>query len=482
MGFEDRLYPLLSLYIKSPQWVKSTLGRAYSTLPLSLRRGVHYQRFVEETVVHDGAALATLARTKLAATLHWALDTVPYYRPYQHLRAAIEADPYAVLAQLPLVGKADIKTGLSSFLSTAVPASSRLKTFTGGSTAQPMMFHLHKGYSRVKEYAFMERFHQRVGLNDDSVVLALRGRSVPGAQRPGAKLWMYEPIKRQLMFSCDHLERENMPDYVEAIRQWQPTHIQAYPSALYPLARWLKEHPEPAITARFQGVLLYSENVYGYQMDLFKEVFGCPVLKHYGHSERALMAASMPGDDRYFFWPQYGHVELIDEHGQPITRPGVLGELVATGFDNQAMPFLRYRTGDMAMLSEPGHPDLPGFLAVERIEGRLQEFLVCKDRRLVSVSTMGAAHFGELAQADMLQYEQHEPGHILLKVVASQPLSAEARAHIVRAVVEKAQGGCTAEVVEVAEIARTVSGKHRMLVQHLDISQYYAAVDAGAQA
>ena len=66
-------------------------------------------------------------------------------------------------------------------------------------------------------------------------------------------------------------------------------------------------------------------------MRLFRELFACPVLKHFGQSERVLMAASMPDDERYFFWPQYGHFELVDQDGNAVTTPGVLGEIVGTG-------------------------------------------------------------------------------------------------------------------------------------------------------
>ncbi|HEX5127676.1 MAG TPA: hypothetical protein VFW00_13100, partial [Rhodocyclaceae bacterium] len=136
-------------------------------------------------------------------------------------------------------------------------------------------------------------------------------------------------------------------------------------------------------------------------------------------------------------------------------------------------PFIRYRTGDMAMLSDkPGHPLLPGYPAVERIEGRLQEFIVCRDRRLVSICTMGAAHFDELSHVDYIQYEQYEVGHVVLKVVSRKQLDEEVRRKIVRAIEKQTQLGCTAEIHEVDEIPRTANGKHRMLIQHLDVSTY----------
>lgn len=476
MAIEDLIHPLLSSYIASPQWVKTLVGGLYSSVPLSIRRGRNYSHFLEEANLIDPDKLRSLSKAKLAFALKWAIETVPAYRKYQNFLKELD-HPDLVLAELPLISKEDIKHDISSFLSSGIPESKRLKTFTGGSTSNPMMFYLHKGVTRTKEYAFIENFHNRTGLSTQrrNVILALRGRSVPTAAS-GGQLWMYEPIKKHLIVSSDHLERKYMAEYIRAIRLWKPAYIEAFPSALYPLARWLKENPAPDVVKNIRGIMLYSENVYGYQMDLFKEVFPCPILKHYGHSERVLMAASIPDDDRCFFWPQYGHMELVDETGARITQPGILGELVGTGFDNQVMSFVRYRTGDMAVMSQNSHHDLlPGYPAVERIEGRLQEFLVCRDHRLISICTMGAAHFDELAMVEAIQYEQKIPGHFLLKVLTHSPLSKEICDKITRAVEAKAQGGCTAEVIQVQNIPLTTRGKRQMLIQHLDIQSYFGA-------
>ena len=188
--------------------------------------------------------------------------------------------------------------------------------------------------------------------------------------------------------------------------------------------------------------MLFSENVYPAQLARIREVFACPVIAHYGHSERVLMAATMPDDDRYHFWPQYGHLELVDEHDRPVTEPGRMGFVVGTSFDNQVMPFVRYRTGDLAVLSASGHPSLPAYTTCDRIVGRLQEFVVCRDHRLVSITTIGVAHFAELAQVDAIQYEQQAPGSLVLKVACAEKLEPAALARIAQAVERKTQGGC----------------------------------------
>ncbi len=475
MAIEDLLHPFVGRYMGAPGWLKASAGRAYSFLPERVRLGRAYGQFLEEIGLAEGReANARLAEAKLMRTLRCAFNTVPAYRPYRHL-LAIHRDPLEILARLPVVDKLDIKRHPERYLSSALPASARLEMHTGGSTPNPMRFYLHKHVSRPKEYAFIHRFRTRVGAGPDDLMLALRGRTVPGAGRRGGRLWAIEPIKRQLILSSDHLERRFMPAYADALALHRPAFIEAFPSALYPLARWLAANPLPEFTDNLRGVMLYSENVYGFQMEKFREVFRCPIVMHYGHSERVLMAASMPGDDRYFFWPQYGHFELVDSNDMPITRPGVVGFVVGTSFDNEVMPFVRYRTGDLAMLSDREHPELPGYPVCERIMGRLQEFVVCRDRRLVSITTLGVAHFPELALVDSIQYEQRRPGRVTLKVVAESRLDGSTLERIGAAVARKTQGGCDVKVVQVDSIPRTPRGKARMLVQHLDIRRYFGA-------
>jgi phenylacetate-CoA ligase len=417
--------------------------------------------------VRDGSALDRLARRKLRAALEWAIQTVPAYRDYGPLLARCD-DTGELLARMPLLDKAAIKRNPDAYVSSAIPASARLKAVTGGSSRDPLQFYLQKHVTRPKEYAFMHEFRARAGSDGTEPTLALRGRPVPGAG--SGRLWTYEPIKRQLIFSSAHLDAVHMPRYAEALALHRPRFVEAFPSVLYLLARWLVEHPVPAFTGNVRGVMLYSETVYPFQMKLFRDVFRCPVLAHYGHSERVLMAATMPDDDRYFFWPQYGWFELCGADGRPVREPGVVGEIVGTSFDNRAMPFVRYRTGDMAMLSDRGHRRLPGFVACERIQGRLQEFVVDRNERLISVVTIAAAHFAEFGAIDRMQYEQTRPGELVLRFVAGDAFTSGMERGLAAAVGDKA--GCVVRTARVREIERTARGKHQMLIQRLDIGRY----------
>jgi len=474
MSFEDFLHPLLKHYTGSPQWVKSSVGTLYSLLPATVRYGRAYRGFAKELRPMHCGAITKLKEQKLLRTLEWTLQSVPAYAPYGHLLNEGHS-PYEILARLPITDKADYKAMLVSYLSTRMPEATRLPTFTGGSTAAPMRFYLHRGVTRSREFAYGQDFDQRCGISTKDVILTMRGRSVPGAGLPGKSLWMYEPIKRQLILSSDHLEARYMAQYLEALRLWKPTCIQAFPSALYPLARWLQDNPAPDVTNRIQTVQLTSENLYDYQLNTMKKVFSCDIIQHYGHSERVLFGATISGDDQYYFWPMYGHLELIDSNGKPIQEPGVLGEIVGTSFDNLVMPFVRYRTGDLGSWAAKPSEQFSGWQALGKIEGRLQEFVVCKDHRLVSITTLGAAHFDDLAQVDAIQFVQHVPGIVTLRIQTPSDLPDHVKSRLERAVCDKTQGGCDVNVECVNKIERTQRGKLKMLEQHIDIAGYLGA-------
>jgi len=472
MPVDDYLHRFAGAYVAAPQWIKSLAGGAYALVPRSLRFGRRYGEFkalFERPVSADDLA------QRLAHTLSVALTQVPAFAAYRSLAGQAARDPLAVLRQLPATDKASIKRAGDQHLSTAAPPALRQRMFTGGSTSVPMAFYLHKGVTRAKEWAAMQTLSDRLQVDGDGIVLALRGRSVRGAQAADGRLWMYEPVKKHLILSSDHLEPQHMQRYVQALEQWRPRYVHAFASALYPLLLWLKSEGRASLLDNVQGVLLTSESVFDHHLAAFRAFFKCPVIVHYGHSERVLFAHTLADDPRYHFWPHYGHMELLDAAGQPVTQPGQAGELVGTSFDNAVMPFVRYRTGDYAVLSGAPAPGWPGFPVCERIEGRVQEFVVCNDHRLVSITTLGAAHFEELEHCLRIQFEQHVPGELVLRVVPLRPLGPEVHARLGAAVRHKTQGGCTVRVEEVAAIPVSERGKQRLLIQHLPMENYLGA-------
>jgi phenylacetate-CoA ligase len=367
MSVEDWLYRWLGQYVEAPQWVKTPVGLAYATLPKQIRYGSDYRRFLAEALLDDSRQMNALAEARLRAALTWAAQSVPAYAPvHPLLRGGAPVDEW--LRAFPLTTRGELRARPQDYVSLARPEQARLPMQTGTSSSESFDFFLERGVTRSKETAYIESFRRRLGSGAQGVILSLRGRIGRGPARGATR--SFDPIKQTLAICPKHLDAAYMPGHVEAAIRHRVSLIQGYPSAVYLLACWLRDNaPASGLQPGIRGVQLFSETIQPFMVETIREVFNCPVLFHYGQSERAVMAGSMPDDPRYFVWPLYGKVELVGADGEVITEPGQAGEIVATGFDNRVMPFVRYRTGDMACWSAgPAHSELPGFPVLERIE------------------------------------------------------------------------------------------------------------------
>jgi phenylacetate-CoA ligase len=63
--------------------------------------------------------------------------------------------------------------------------------------------------------------------------------------------------------------------------------------------------------------------------------------------------------------------------------PGQSGEIVVTHFDTPEMPFIRYRTGDMGVLSSDLCSCGRTLPLLQKIEGRKSDFIVTPDGRIM---------------------------------------------------------------------------------------------------
>ena len=104
---------------------------------------------------------------------------------------------------------------------------------------------------------------------------------------------------------------------------------------------------------RPKAVLLSADYVPESIYPLLEEIWGCRVLSHFGMTETCFGCAveSMLHRGMYLRRNEL-YAEVIDpESGKPLPA-GERGELVLTTLRREAMPLIRYRTGDYARLSK----------------------------------------------------------------------------------------------------------------------------------
>lgn len=467
---EDSLRSIRNYYFNLPQWCKNAVGFSYNMLPSNVKLGKTYRDFkllLSRSRSWSRQEIMDYQFRQLQETLCEAYEHVPYYRKTFN-EYGVSPDSIKSLEDvklLPTLTKKDIKNNFHDLVSRGVNPRKHLHTTTGGSTAEPIRFLQEKGLTRSKERAFIWDGWSRVGYLPGAKTVQLKGRTVGSPEKN--VFWEYEPIQNFLEMDSNYLKEENIPLYLEAINKFHPEFMIGYPSSIYLIAKYLKENSLSFPDIR--AVFLASENVYPWQREMLRDVFHCRIFSHYGHSEMVLLGMECEHSHNLHFYPEYGLLEVLDAEGNPVEREGAHGELVGTSFHNFVMPLIRYKTQDIGVIGPSTCECGRSYPLISDVEGRLQEFIVTADNRLISICVMGAAHFDVLDHVYETQYYQDTPGKVVFKVVPKSGYNEGHRKLILKSLTEKIGGKVKAEVIEVDSIHRTKSGKHLMIEQKIPL-------------
>jgi phenylacetate-CoA ligase len=220
-----------------------------------------------------------------------------------------------------------------------------------------------------------------------------------------------------------------------------------------------------------KAILAASENVYPEQRDFVEDVFKCRYYSAYGQSEKVIMGGECEYSTYYHMFPQYGYLELIDSDGKSVLEEDSVGEIVGTGFLNYAMPFIRYRTGDMGVYSKEECKCGRQFPIIKRIEGRLQEYLIAVNHNLISYTSINF-HSDIFDNVKRYQYFQEKVGDVVLKIEKGKYYSENDTNKILLEHEKKFKGQMKLELLFVPQIELTKRGKYKVIDQKLNVEEY----------
>ena len=335
---------------------------------------------------------------------------------------------------------------------------------TGGSTGTPSQLYYLKFVTRSFEQAFFHILWKRVGYKHGDPVVVLRGFSIPQSN----SYWYVDKTKNRLIMSSYHLNRETIPQYIEQIKKFRPKYFHVYPSALTIIAKYMKNNaisPSPGITAILAG----SETIYPHQRTLLESTFNCRLFSWYGQSEMVALGGECEHSAEYHFFPQYGFVEL--EHDNKSSTC----EIIGTSFVNPAMPLIRYKTGDIAEPSD-NFPCKCGrnHFRVKRVLGRKQELIVTKSKSIVTLTALVfGLHHEAFKNIRRMQIEQTVPGRIVVRIDKMDTFTSKDEDEIAKNMYTAVKGDLAIEFEYSEDLLLTKMGKHKFLLQRLNVDDYF---------
>jgi phenylacetate-CoA ligase len=411
-------------------------------------------------------ALREYQDRKLKPLVAHCYENVPYYRELFR-RLKLKPDDIAGqddLWKVPYTTKEDIRTHHREFIARNAKRMFIRNAQTSGTTGKPLVL-CRDRFSTVFENAMIWRLYRWAQVNPGDRLATLRGYLVQGIDDMNGPFWRHDLARRRLIMSSYHINSRTAPDYLEALKHFSPAAIEAYPSSIYSLVQHLKANGEEGLPLR--AVFTSSETLYGFQRKAIEGFFGCRIFDLYGSAERVCAAGSCE-HDQYHLFSDYGITELREiesGNGRPVF------EIVGTGLHNYAMPILRYRTNDRAVLPDGRHSCScgRGFPLLMKVESyRADEHLTTSDgRRLQSVEQMAEG------LQNVLEYQvvQEDLAFVRIRVVAGRGFCREDENLILRKAKERLGSSMRMVVERVEAIERTKNGKYPFIVNRLGGAQ-----------
>ena len=441
----DGVYPLLvgvlarrvlepafgAPYLSTARWLDTFFG-----WPDERRMAWRQERF-EEVVAH-------------------ALRAVPFYR--EQLGATLDVAGIR-LTDLPVTDKARMREAPNAFRAEGWQDIPYIDKRTGGSTGDPWAYPLDKR-AWTHQYAAALHFYGRLGHRYGDKVLLLGAPPSLGVEATDLK----SRVRRALERTDASLTGWDVDPAASAERARGA--LRARASLWYGHAGTIAAMADAALDLGLpprppRAIVTTAEPLQPAWARRIETAFGSAPYDQYGCNDGGVLAQTCR-HGRFHLAENVSIVEVLDE-GRPCP-PGVEGDVAVTNLHARTLPFLRYRTGDRAVLGAGACScGVPG-ATLERVAGRTVDRL-----RMPDGSTLSGLAFGHIfmdtPNVRRWQIVQSGPERLSVRLAVDPGYGGVEAELIEREVRDLAGPGVEVVLEPGAPMERTSGGKHKLVVR-----------------
>jgi phenylacetate-CoA ligase len=455
------------LYFALPIWAQELALSQYGRHLDRLYYGDGYERWCEHFTMLEWSSAVRMQEYQFEALrkiLGAALRTVPWFREWAAREEIRVHDLRALddLRRLPIMEKDPIRREPWRFVREDYQRKRLILHKTSGTTGKS----LHIYWSREALPWWWALHEMRVrhwaGVSQALPRAMVGGRPVVRGETAVPPFWRFNRHWRQLYMSSYHISPATASYYIDALRQYGSRWVTGYGSAIALLGEHLLEQPAEL---DIRAVLTSGDTVTPLQRQAIENGFGCRMHDYYGSAEGCCVISECEQGSLHV-QPEAGILEILDEEGNPCP-PGVEGEFICTGLGNDAMPLVRYRTGDYGCWAKrPSCACGRQSPLVGHITGRTDDYLLLPDGRRVGRLSTAMKQAPSVKQA---QLAQDAPDHAWLLVVPDAGYRDEDGLALRDDVLSRiGERSIRLEVRSVREIPPTPVGKHVLVRRLLD--------------
>jgi phenylacetate-CoA ligase len=320
--------------------------------------------------------VAAFQADRLRALVAHAWERVPHYRCLLERHGLTPSDIRHVsdLVRIPMTSRGDVQAAGDRLVARGVPADRLLVKRTGGSTGMPIAVRRTWLEERLHVAVRLRALH-RLGLRATDRRAAIRfGRDERPDHDHPQRVLRALGLYRRLDIDC----LLDLEEIAARLARFRPQVILGYPTLLARLA----DRCGPVTGAlRPRFVATGAEVLTARMRARIAAGFGAPVFDLYGANEFKLIAWQCPETGDLHVNDDSVIVEVCRD-GRPV-EPGEAGEVVGTALHAYAMPFIRYRLGDLAVRGASSCPCGLPFSTLRVVQGRMVDHLTLPDGRVL---------------------------------------------------------------------------------------------------
>jgi phenylacetate-CoA ligase len=428
-------------------------------------------REYQQTQFWSADRIRDLQWQRLRRMVRFAFERCPYYadRFRQVGFCPDDLREPADFLRLPVLTKDDIRQNQSQLTARGVPRSSYEDNFTGGSTGSPIAFKVSK-LRWASRKATTQRHDYWSGWRVGKWIGLLWGH--PEAQ-PYASAWGHVRnalLYREVVLNTFDVKESNFTRFLAELRQRKVKYLQAYSRSLLMFAEYLSKQgvePQP-----FESAITTAECLTPEERRFIEQTVRCRTFDRYGCREFSVIASECEAREGMHLAAETMLVEFVV--GDRPAQPGEVGEILVTDLLNEAMPFIRYKIGDMGAPLDGLCPCGRGLPRMQMVAGRVTDFIHTPDGRWLSGVAVNTYLISQVPGIRQAQIVQDHCSHLRFRLVESGQ-GRQAAEDFLRAQVPKMFGPDMDYSTEwVTQISPETSGKIRVTISRCGVTHGFS--------
>ena len=297
-------------------------------------------------------------------------NALPEWKAAARIEDPVEL--WRIWPSLPILKKDDLRERFHpSSIQKLVGPGGQVSS-TGGSTGEPTPY-LHDAAMLRATTASRIYSRLRMGWRPGMPTICVWGSERDIGRHRTRRNRISAALRRDFLVDGYALNGGTVDAVLAAMRPHRAVALFGFTSMLEFVAREMARRGDGPTRGVVHALWNGGEMLFDEQRELFREVFGTPMLNAYGGRELSLMAFERVEGGPLSVMRPLIFIEIVDKDGRPVA-PGESGRVICTSTVCRGTPFLRYEIGDMATYRAED-ADESGIRAIGRLEGRVAGLL-----------------------------------------------------------------------------------------------------------